>query len=299
MIIAVTDLWKRYGRFDALRGLELTVPEGGAFALVGANGAGKTTTIKILMNLLAPSRGHATVLGVDSRSISRREFCHIGYVSENQQLPARLAVDEYLDYLRPLYPGWNRALEQSMLRDMQLPPRRKIRDLSHGMRIKLALVAALAFRPRLLVLDEPFAGLDALVRDELLEGLLRRAGELTILISSHELAETEGLATHIGLLSAGRMVFQESLDTLTARCREVHVSLESPARVPDPLPPHWVKARTLGHVLTFTDVRFSNISSDTLVRTLCEGVRHIEARPMSLRSIFTALAPAAREGAPS
>src|SRR5712692_1506043 len=90
-MIRANNLWKKFRRCEALQGLSLTVPEGSAFALVGANGAGKTTAIKILMNLLVPSRGRATVLGVDSRSISRREFCHIGYVSENQQLPARLA----------------------------------------------------------------------------------------------------------------------------------------------------------------------------------------------------------------
>ena len=113
MIVKVHDLWKRYGRFDALKGLEFEVPEGSAFALVGPNGAGKTTTIKILVNLLEPSRGRAAILGVDSRSISPRELADIGYVSENQELPGRLTVEEYLDYLRPFYRRWDRALEIS------------------------------------------------------------------------------------------------------------------------------------------------------------------------------------------
>jgi ABC-2 type transport system ATP-binding protein len=297
MIIDVNGLWKRYGRFEALQGLQFSVPDGSAFALVGANGAGKTTTIKILMNLLTPSRGHAIVLGRDSRSIAQAELRPIGYVSENQLLPARLTVAAYLDFLRPCYPTWDRALEDAMLRDMQLPPRRKIRDLSHGMRIKLALIAALAFHPRLLILDEPFAGLDALVRDELLDRLRRQAGEMTIFISSHELNETEGLATHIGLLAAGRLIVQESLDALTARCREVSVTVDGTARVPDPRPLHWLQPRTAGNVLMFTDTRFSSLATDTLVRTLCGGVQHIETRPMSLRAIFTTLAPAARDGA--
>src|SRR5262249_52927367 len=163
--------------------LEFGFSEGSAFALVGPNGAGKTTTLKILVNLLEPSRGQATILGVDSRRISPRELTDIGYVSENQELPGRLTVGEYLDYLRPFYGRWDRALETSMRNDMQLPATHKLRDLSHGMRIKIALVCALSFRPRLLILDEPFAGLDALVRDELIGGLLRQAGELTILIS--------------------------------------------------------------------------------------------------------------------
>src|SRR5437588_3966805 len=90
VIVEVHDLWKRYGRFDALRGLEFGIPEGSAFALVGPNGAGKTTTIKILVNLLKPWRGDATVLGVDSRTLSPKELADIGYVSENQELPGRL-----------------------------------------------------------------------------------------------------------------------------------------------------------------------------------------------------------------
>src|SRR2546426_12442762 len=103
MIVKVHDLWKRYGRFDALKGLEFGIPEGSAFALVGPNGAGKTTTIKVLVNLLEPSRGNASILGVDSRAISPREVADIGYVSENQELPGGLTVGAYLDYFRPFY----------------------------------------------------------------------------------------------------------------------------------------------------------------------------------------------------
>jgi len=296
MIVRVHDLWKRYGRFDALQGLEFGVPEGSAFALVGPNGAGKTTTIKILMNLLEPSRGHAAVLGVDSRSLSPRELANIGYVSENQDLPGRLTVEEYLEYLRPFYPRWDHVLETSMRRDMQLPATRKIRDLSHGMRMKMALVCALPFHPRLLILDEPFAGLDPIVRDELIAGLVQQAGELTILISSHELNEIEGLATDIGFLHAGRLLFQEPMSQLTERCREVYVTLDSTARVPDPLPAHWLQARAVGNVLMFVETQFSDDISRELVRTLCDGVRQIDAKPMTLRSIFTTLAPAARDG---
>ena len=114
VIIEVHDLWKRYCRLEALNGLEFAVPEGSAFALVGVNGAGKTTTMRILVNLLEASRGTATILGIDSRAISPRELGQIGYVSENQELPGRLTVAEYLDYLRPLYPQWDRALETSI-----------------------------------------------------------------------------------------------------------------------------------------------------------------------------------------
>src|SRR6267154_2096198 len=99
-MIRAENLCKKFGRFDALRGLSFDVPDGSAFALIGANGAGKTTTIKVLMNIFEPTRGSATLLGVDSRKVSRRELAQIGYVSENQDMPARLTVGEYVAYLR-------------------------------------------------------------------------------------------------------------------------------------------------------------------------------------------------------
>jgi ABC-2 type transport system ATP-binding protein len=166
------------------------------------------------------------------------------------------------------------------------------------MRIKMALICALSFHPRLLILDEPFAGLDPLVRDELIGGLLQQAGELTILISSHELGEIEGLATDVGFLHAGRMMFHEPMSRLTERCREMYVTLDAAARVPEPLPPHWLQARAAGNVLMFVETQFSEHTSDALIRTLCEGVRQIDTKPMNLRSIFTTLAPAARDGVP-
>ena len=150
-MIEVHDLWKKFGRYDALRGFSFNVPEGSAYALIGANGAGKTTTIKTLMNIIEPTRGSARVLGTDSRKIGPRELCRIGYVSENQDMPERLTVSEYLAYLRPFYPAWDRELEASIQRQLRLPEDRRIGHLSHGMRMKMALACALPFRPKLLI----------------------------------------------------------------------------------------------------------------------------------------------------
>lgn len=102
-MIQVNRLWKKFGRTDAVQDLSFAVPEGSAFALIGANGAGKTTAIKVLMNILEPTRGNATVLGVDSRKISPRELAQIGYVSENQDMPEKLTVEQFFTYLRPFY----------------------------------------------------------------------------------------------------------------------------------------------------------------------------------------------------
>jgi ABC-2 type transport system ATP-binding protein len=296
-VIHVENLWKKFGRFDALRGLSFDVPEGSAFALIGANGAGKTTTIKVLMNIIEPTRGSATLLGVDSRKISPRQLAQVGYVSENQDMPSRLTVEEYVTYLRPFYPTWDRDLEASIARQLRLPLERKIGDLSHGMRMKMALMCALPYRPKLLVLDEPFSGLDPLVRDEFMEGLLEQAGEMTILLSSHELGEIDGVATHVAFLEEGKLLFQESMNELTGRFREVNVTLEIGASRPAQVPNEWMQMRTIGNVLTFVDTRYDENGLNERIRSRIEGVRRVETQPMALRSIFTTLARAARDGA--
>ncbi len=294
-MIRVNDLWKKFRRHDALRGLTFSVAEGSAFALIGANGAGKTTTIKVLMNIMEPSRGEATVMGVDSRTISPRELSRIGYVSESQDLPERLTVEQYLDYLRPFYPRWDRELESSILDLLHLPLRRRIGDLSHGMRVKMALACALPFRPKLLILDEPFSGLDPLGRDEFIESLIRQAGEMTVLISSHELSEIDHFATHVGFLDEGQLLFSETMADLTDRFREVRVTLEHAAAAPDPLPNDWLCVRAVGSVVSFIDSRFSEDTLGERIRSLLNGVRRIDTQPMALRSIFTTLARSLRD----
>jgi ABC-2 type transport system ATP-binding protein len=223
MIIQAHDIWKTYGRFGAVRGLSLSVPEGSIYALIGPSGAGKTTLIKILMNILTPTRGTASILGADSRELGPRVLENIGYVSENQELPGRLKVGDCFDYLRPYYPRWDPKLETELREQLRLPADRRIRHLSHGMRLKMALTCALSFRPRLLVLDEPFSGLDALVRDELTEGFLQQAAGLTVLISSHELAEIERIATHVAFLNAGRLLFQGTIEALNEHGRAIGI----------------------------------------------------------------------------
>jgi ABC-2 type transport system ATP-binding protein len=295
MIVRTDNLWKKFGRFGALQGLTLNVPEGSAFALLGANGAGKTTTIKVLMNILEPTVGTATVLGVDSRRISPNEWAQIGYVSENQHMPGRMTVMAYIRYLRPFYSNWDRALESEVLARLRLPLDRKIQDLSHGMRLKMALACALPFRPKLLVLDEPFSGLDPLVRDEFMEGLQPRIGETTILISSHELAEIEDLTTHVAFLDHGELLFQETKADLTNRLREVRVTLDTEARAPASTPTEWLNMRAAGNVLTFVDTQFSEANVASRIAAVVDGVRQIDAQPVALRSIYTTLARAIRD----
>jgi len=294
MIVHADNVCKRFGRVAALQGLSFRVPEGSMFALIGANGAGKTTTIKVLMNILEPTAGDATVLDVASRTLSPAELAQIGYVSEHQEMPGRMTVSAYLDYLRPFYPSWDRTLEADILGQFRLPPARRIKDLSHGMRLKMALACALPFRPKLLVLDEPFSGLDPLVRDELMERLKCQAGEMTVLISSHELAEIEDLTTHVAFLDRGTLLFQEALADLKSRLRHVRVTLAADARVPTQTPKEWLDVRATGNELSFIDTQFSEPQLTARVAALLTNVRRIDAQPIALRSIYTTLARAAR-----
>jgi ABC-2 type transport system ATP-binding protein len=296
-MIEIDGLWKRFGRFDAVRGLDLSVPEGSAFALIGPNGAGKTTTIKTAMNIIAPDGGSVRIMGVDSRRLGPPDYARIGYVSENQDLPEGLTVAQFLAYLRPFYPTWDPELEAEVLGQSQLPPDRRIRNLSHGMRMKLALAGALAFRPRLLILDEPFSGLDSLVRDEFMELLLGQVGDATLLISSHELGEIEGVATHVGFIDQGRLLFQEPLEHLSARVREIHVTLEGEAALPSAPPSHWLDLKLSGSVVSFVDTRFDETRLRAQAAALLGPVRRIDIRPVELRAIFTTIARSIRKEA--
>jgi ABC-2 type transport system ATP-binding protein len=165
--------------------------------------------------------------------------------------------------------------------------------------MKVALACALPFHPKLLILDEPLSGLDSLVRDEFMAGLLRQLEETTVLISSHELSEIEGVATHVGFIEEGKLLFEESMSDLTARFREVYVTLDREAAAPGRAPGEWLNVRAMGNVVSFVDSRFSEDRLGAGIASLNGGVRNVDARPMSLRSIFTALALSARDVAES
>jgi len=289
-VIQTENLSRSYGRTAALRGLDLTIPQNAIYALVGPNGAGKTTIIKLLMNILRPTAGSAQVLGHPAAEVAGEVFTHIGYVSENQELPEWMTVSYFLDYLRPFYPTWDSALEQHLLRQFDLPLDRRIKHLSRGMKMKVGLASVLAYRPALIVLDEPFSGLDPLVRDELIEGLLERAPESTILLSSHDLAEIESFATHVGYLDRGRLLFSEEMATLSDRFREVEITLNQPELLPANIPATWLQPQSAGTVIRFTHTEAANGAAATELAQIFPNARDITLTPMTLRSIFLAIA---------
>jgi ABC-2 type transport system ATP-binding protein len=293
-IICSQALSKRFRRTVVLDGLDLEVPAGSIYGLVGPNGVGKTTTIKVLMNIFPPSGGSSEVLGVDSRRLGPPQFEQIGYVSENQELPEWMTVGYFLEYLATFYPTWDRALAADLVRQFQLPEDRKLRHLSRGMKMKAALASSLAYSPKLIVLDEPFTGLDALVRDELVESLLARSEGATIFISSHDLAEIESFASHIGYLDGHKLQFSEELDALRARFREVVLTFETAPVLPEQWPASWLQPEAIGPVVRFVETRFDPERTPAEVRRVFPECRDIQAEGMPLRSIFVTLARASR-----
>jgi ABC-2 type transport system ATP-binding protein len=293
-MIRTENLSKKFRSTAAVNDVNLAVPEGAIYALVGANGAGKTTLIKLLMNIFRPTSGAARVMGMDSRRLAGNAFQDIGYVSENQAMPEWMTVEAMLDYLRPFYPQWDRALERQLIGQFDLPRKRKLKHLSRGMRMKTAFAGSLAYRPKLIVLDEPFSGLDPLVRDEIIEGLLERSPETTIFLSSHDLAEIESFASHVGYLEQGRILFSEEMSVLSDRFREITITLSTPSPLPQRIPPTWMQVEAGDSVIRFID---SNFHDEVTARELAEifpSASDISMQPMPLRSIFLAIAKTGR-----
>lgn len=291
--IETEHLSRKYGRTEAVHDLTMGVPTGSVFALVGPNGAGKTTTIKVLMNLLEPSGGKATVLGTDSRRMSPPLLARIGYVSENQELPDWLTVQGLLDYCAPFYPTWDAAYARDLAKQLDLAPDKKLKACSRGMRMKAALLASLAYRPELLIMDEPFAGLDALVREEFSQGILEVAGSerpWTVFVSSHDIDEVERLADWIGIINHGRLELAEPVSSMLARFRQVEVSLLADAVVPPGAPKTWLQPQAAGPVLRFVHSAFSETGLAAEIRSVLPDARDIQATPLPLRQIFIALA---------
>lgn len=314
--IETHDLQKSYGSMEALAPLTLNVPRGAVFALVGHNGAGKTTLIKLLMNMIHPSAGSATLLGRDVTHLTGEDFTRIAYASENQELPDWMTVGQFLNYLRGFYPQWNDSV---LVQQLELPVNRKLKHLSRGMLMKAALASILAFSPEVILLDEPFSGLDPLVRDELIEALMSRvkprsladqaafdpATRPTILISSHDLAEVESFATHIGFLHQGKLLFAEELGKLTARFREVTLTLPpasaglTPAtlsRTSAAVPESWLLLEQTGTAARFVHTHAdSEPVNDQLAAVFtATDTPSVRIVPMTLREIFLALAKSGR-----
>jgi len=290
-IIEIQDLKKHFGSNHAVDGLSMSIPAGRVTAFLGPNGAGKTTTIKCMLNLHQPDGGSIKLIGQDSTKLGPSAFQQIGYVSENQELPLWMKVSEYVDYCRPLYPSWDVSFEKKLLKDFDLPQKTTLRDLSRGMRMKAALLSSLAYRPKLIVLDEPFSGLDPLVRDEFIHGLLELTEQegWTVFISSHDIEEVERLADDVAIIDRGKLPLHETTDTLTSRFRRIETSSEEET-LPVNLPGSWLDIQQSGRVIRFTESRYDDGEFKQKFESTFPGAPSPSTSPMSLREIFVTLA---------
>ena len=287
-VIETHALTRRYGASTVLDALDLSIPSGCVYGLLGPNGAGKTTTLDLLMNLLRPTSGEARLLGIPSHRLDPKALTRIGYVSCEQKLPRRRTVDDVCHYLAPLYPTWDKGLATTLCTRLDLPRDQHLSRLSRGQRMKAALVFAIAFRPEVLILDEPFNGLDVVARDELLEGLLDPTQQegWAILVSSHDLQGLEPLIDRFGILHRGRLALDATVDDLRRSFRQVEVVFEHEAQCPEPLPLSWRAWQGSGRRARFVETDFT--SEDAIRRQVPEAT-HVECSEIPLRDLFLAL----------
>jgi ABC-2 type transport system ATP-binding protein len=235
-VIETVGLKKSYKAVEAVCGLDLSVPRGSVYGFLGRNGAGKTTTIKMLLGMVAKDAGTGRVLGhaIEKRSDSLEIRRRTGFVSEDKGLYDYMTVGQMIEFTRPLFSGWRRDRESQLLRAFDLPPARKVRQLSKGMRTKLALLLALSRGAELLILDEPTEGLDPAAIEEVLQILVRMVAEeeVTIFFSSHQIAEVEQIADHVLIINRGRAVVAGALDDVKENYRRINLTFDGAAPAP-------------------------------------------------------------------
>jgi ABC-2 type transport system ATP-binding protein len=237
-VIEISNLVRRYGRHDAVRGLSLRVAPGRCYGFFGRNGAGKTTTIKCLLNLLRPTSGTVRVFGLDPHRDEVAVKSRLSYVPDNVAFYPWMTVRDTLDYAASFRTTWNEETERALLSQFRLDTGRKTSHLSKGQRTQLALIAAICPEPELLVLDEPTSGLDPIVRREFIRTVIGAyqdgdPGRRTVLVSTHLISEFEGLIDEFTIVDEGREVLTLGADAARGRfekpLEEIFVSTLTPA----------------------------------------------------------------------
>ena len=285
--IEIRGLSKHFGKKHAVAGLDLSVPKGSIFALLGDNGAGKTTTIRMLTGLLRPDNGYAAILGQDCWHAATRLRHHVGYVPERPRFYDWMTVAEIGWFTAGFH--WPKFLPryQELTARFQLEPKAKLQNLSKGQYAKVALALALAPDPEVLILDEPTSGLDLLTRRQFLSSMVDLASDgRTILISSHQIAEVERVASHVAFLAGGRLLLEAPMDDL--RQRIVRLRLRYAALPPD--------ASSLGTVLQrngsgkYWQVVVKDPDPDAVAALRsAEGIHDFEEAPLALEEVYCAL----------
>ncbi len=286
LAIHTTALTKSYGQFLAVDSLNLSVPKNRITAFLGPNGAGKSTTIKMLLGMICPTNGDATVLGhaISNPNESRRLRERVAYVAEDKPLYGYMTVEQLIRFTSHFYPDWRADEAQRLLAEYRLPLQKKVRSLSKGMRTKLALLLAFARRPELLILDEPSEGLDPLGIEELLLQLVSQAAAgVTVFFSSHQLAEVERVADHVCILNHGRLQLSAPIDDLRQSYRRIDFVFEAAPSTRELVVPGIERIRSEGRQVT---VLTSRNADEVIRRARSLSAVSVEVSPVPLREIF-------------
>ncbi|MEK7676983.1 MAG: ABC transporter ATP-binding protein [Verrucomicrobiota bacterium] len=286
-VIEAANLTKTFaGEVVAVSGLDLQVERGTVYGLIGRNGAGKTTTLRLLMGLLTPSQGTAEILGQDLRTASLSERSRVAYVSQSQQLPGWMTLNELCRYASHFYPKWDFSLAVDLARRWDLNGDRSIAQLSGGEQRKAAILVALAPRPEVLLLDEPAAGLDPAARRELINeliDLLSQGHGCTVLFSTHILSDLERIAEWVGILDRGRLLVNGRLDELQSRMQRVQIIFPGDAPPLTVSIPGAVSCQVSGPVVTAVTQLVDAEHLESIRRW--PGVR-VQVFPLGLEEIF-------------
>ena len=291
--IEIENLGRTFGKFEAVKGVDLKVLRGTVFGLLGVNGAGKSTIIKMLVGHLRPSYGRIRLLGrpLEEDPIEIRK--RVAYVSENRYLYEWMTVAESLRFTRAFHANWDDRKAADLLKRFSLPPEKKVKQLSRGNRARLCLLLALAFNPELIILDEPTSGLDPIVRRDFIENIVSEISDegKTVLFSSHIVEEVERVADYVGIINEGELLMVSSIDEIKSSYKRVRYATNGArpevAGVPGVLA---VENGRHEQVLTV-----NGWGDETMLALAARGVANAEVLPISLEDVFVNTVRAERE----
>jgi len=289
-VVEIRDLAKTFsGGVVAVDGLNLTVSRGAVYGLIGRNGAGKTTTLRILMGLLKPTGGAATVLGHDLWRASNAVREAVTYVSQTQRLHDWMTLDEFFIYLGFLYKKWDNDYARRLAARFELPLDRPVGRLSGGEQRKASILLALAPHPEVLVMDEPAAGLDPIARRELIDILIEILSEgdgCTAIFSTHIVGDLERIANYVGIMDHGRMLVSSPLEELQTSTHRVQIIFEDD-RVPDSFRLSGASKVEISGPVYSAVVQSAD---DLRTQVLSGGYKaRVEVFPLSLEDIFISI----------
>jgi ABC-2 type transport system ATP-binding protein len=292
LALKLDGVGKKY-KFFELADIHIELPHGGIMGFIGPNGAGKSTTIRILMGLVRPDRGEVTVLGHPMPAQQAAAKWDIGFASEDMRLYDAATLDWHMRFIRSIFPSWDEQYAQLLLKRFDLQPAQHIKGLSHGQRVKAALLLVLARRPRLLILDEPTTGLDPVARHEILRELtdVMSDDRRSILFSSHNTQDVEQISDQITFIDRGHIIDSRDKEAFMDRWRRIRVEL--PSGVQLPALTGVIDIKQSGRLAVATTNAFDGV----LPRAYeAAGVRVQAVETMTLEEIFVQNVQHSREG---